>query len=181
MDLFAYFRRRRRARGAVLVETALILPVVAAFFVYGAQVWYGFSRQEAYTKTAGTIAEWAARSGELTTAMTVPLHELLLTSAGVEGQDVYLHVTLFDATGAIIDEVGSTEIAVTGPSAVAPTSSGWEDAGLPLDIPYGAIVEVEVWSHQSLTGESAIRAFTGALEPRWAIPLGRAVATGVAP
>ena len=180
---------RRRHRGAILVEVSLMLPVVVFFFVVGAQTWYGFSRQEAYSKTALTIAEWGAREGVIDQTMTEPLRALMTSAAGVEGQTTYLHITVLDATGGCpvesttTCEIGSTLIPVDGATPTPPVSNGWDDASLAvgIDIPYGAYVEVEIWSHQELTGQAAIRALTGVFESRWAIPLGRAVAVGSAP
>jgi hypothetical protein len=178
-----------RRRGAILVEVALMLPVVVFFFVVGAQTWYGFSRQETYSKTALTIAEWGAREGVINQTMTDPLRTLMISTAGVEDQVTYLHITVLDGTGGCpaesttTCEIGSTLIPVSGSSPVLPSSNGWDDASLVagIDVPYGAYVEVEIWSHQALTGQSAIRALSGFLESRWAIPLGRAVAVGSAP
>lgn len=184
-------RSSRRRRGAVLLEIALFTPILLAFFVFSGQVWYGFTRQETYSKTAASIAEWAARSGKLTSTMTGPTKTLMLQASGVEGQTTYLHVRVLNpsgggcATGVSPCEIGSTKVDAVGGSVTPPADNGWDNTLLTgangLKVPYGAVVEVEIWSHQSLTGQNALLALTGAFTPRWSIPLGRAVSIGSAP
>jgi hypothetical protein len=191
--LIRTLRRPGRARGAILLEIALFTPLLLAFFIISAQVWYGFARQETYSKTAASIAEWAARNGGLTATMTGPTKTLMLQAAGVEGQTTYLHVRVLDpATGACPSalaasgcEIGSTQTLPANGVITPPADNGWDSVRLSgvggLDVPYGSIIEVEVWSHQSLTGQNALGVFSGVLTPRWAIPLGRAVSVGTAP
>lgn len=185
--LFRFLRPLRpasRQRGAVLLEVVLFLPLLVAFFLFSAQVWFGFARQEAYSRAASTVAEWAARSGSFTTTDASAVRTLLLETAGVEGQSPYLHIRVLDAdSGAVESEVGSTATRAVNGVVTPPASDGWSSALLAdiLSIPCGRIVEVEVWSHQSLTGNNAIGSLLGAFTPQWGTPLGRAIAIGTAP
>lgn len=142
-----------RPRAQALIEAVALLPILVTLVVLLVYLWVGLSRQVAFATSANTLAEWVARTGTLTAAMSTTIQGDLEANFGIDAADVALYIRISDNSGAQVCSIGS---APDDPEdGVMPVSLGWGSrigSGSPISggLPEGHQVSVTIWGYTGL-------------------------------
>jgi hypothetical protein len=142
-----------RPRAQALIEATAFLPILVLLVGALVYAWVGFGRQVAFATASNTLAEWIARNGTFTSAMSATLQGDLESNFGIAAADTAVYIRISDASGASVCSIGS---APDSPEdGVMPTSLGWGSrigSGAPLSggLPEGYQVSVTIWGYSSL-------------------------------
>lgn len=142
-----------RPRAQALIEAAAFLPILVLLVGILVYAWLGFGRQVAFATASNTLAEWVARSGTFTSAMSATLQNDLSSNFGIGADEAAIYIRISNASGAAVCTIG---VAPDSPEdGVMPASLGWGSrigGGTPVSggLPEGYQVSVTIWGYSSL-------------------------------
>lgn len=134
-------------RGQALIEVAVVAPIILGFVMAVWSLWMSFHLTQTYSQGSQTAAEWITRAGEYTPSMGDQIKPILDKSVGVDSTKTCLTIVVTDPDGVPWSATGVSVPAAANAESPCSGNNGW---GTPLlNIPFGHMVQVDIWSfHQ---------------------------------